>query len=844
MRADLERLERDTGRRYGAGARPLLLSVRSGAATSMPGMMDTLLNVGLHPDLAWDVGDTAQFWRLYVQFIESFARTSADLGAELFASAEDMLSEGATADAARRAADIYEEHAGRPFPKDPWALLVECINTVFCSWHSERAVSYRRRNDVRGPAGTAVTVQAMFPSEVSGVLFTRDPNDFAASRMVIEGSYGLGESVVSGDVTPDRFVVNREDFGDVRMTVGRKLHAVLALGDEAERDPDAPCLTDDQVRALCALGVSVEEHFGAPMDVEWGLADGRFALLQSRPIRGLEVAQDVEVGRQHEVARLRAIAGEGRRVWVIHNLAETLPHPTPLTWDIVRSFMSGAGGFGLMYRDLGYRPSRAVREEGFLELIGGQIYADPLRMAQLFWDGVPMVYDPDEVVGDPKVLDRAPGRFDPDQVEPGFLLRLPGVVVGMVRTSQRMKRLRRRAGAEFEAVLPAYLDYVRRKRAEDLTGLSTPQVLSELDERRRAVLDEFGKESLKPGFVGGLALYELTELLTQLAGGDEGAVLANTLTKALEGDLSVEQDIALSRVARGEAGLDDFIARFGHRTVGEMELMEPRWREDRSYLEQMATALARSGGRDPEEVHRLNARSRQEAEAELPDRLARWGGASLREDIDVLLAQARTLLPYRENGKHYLMMGYELIRLAVLELARRWDIGNDVFFLERDELGRFETDRDRLLEAAHSRRVRWQAFRRLDMPDVIDSRALDRLGLPPPAEAAAHRLDGAPAAPGVASGPARIVLDPRQAGDIGVGYVLVCPSTDPAWTSLFINAAALVVERGGVLSHGAIVARDFGIPAVVCPNATHRIPAGAVVRVDGNEGRLTILEEG
>ncbi len=96
---------------------------------------------------------------------------------------------------------------------------------------------------------------------------------------------------------------------------------------------------------------------------------------------------------------------------------------------------------------------------------------------------------------------------------------------------------------------------MQRKRAEDLTGLSTPQVLAELDERRRAVLDEFGKESLKPGFVGGLALYELTELLTQLAGGEEGAVLANTLTVALEGDLSVEQDIALSCVARGGAGL-------------------------------------------------------------------------------------------------------------------------------------------------------------------------------------------------------------------------------------------------------------------------------------------------
>ena len=341
-----------------------------------------------------------------------------------------------------------------------------------------------------------------------------------------------------------------------------------------------------------------------------------------------------------------------------------------------------------------------------------------------------------------------------------------------------------------------------------------------------------------------MALYELTELLSQLAGREEGAALANTLTVALEGDVTVEQDMMLARVAHGGAELGTFIERFGHRAVGEMELMEPRWREDPRYLEQMVGALARADGRDPEEVHRENVRRRQEAEDALPARLAEWGGRSLREDVDGLLAQARALLPYRENGKHYLMMGYELVRLAILELSRRWDVGSDVFFLQREELGRFESDRARLLDAVRSRRVRWQAFRRLDMPDVVDSRALERLGLPEPVAAGGHRLDGTPAAPGVASGPARIVLDPRQAGDMGVGYVLVCPSTDPAWTPLFINAVALVVERGGVLSHGAIVARDFGIPAVVCPNATRRIPAGALVRVDGNDGRVTVLEEG
>ncbi len=340
VREQMAGLEAATGRTFGAGPDRLLVSVRSGAAVSMPGMMDTVLNVG------------------------------------------------ATDDA--------------------WTELVRCINAVFRSWMSERAGAYRARHHISGLPGTAVNVQVMFPSQISGVLFTEDPNHPSAHRMIVEASHGLGEAVVSGAVTPDRFLVARDGL--------KVMESAL---------PDQPSLSAPQLVELCALALRVEQHFGQPQDIEWAWAQGRFALLQSRPIRGLELVREAERVRAGEITRLQALAGSRRRVWVAHNLGETLPHPTPLTWEIIRQFMSGAGGFGRLYRELGYCPAREVCVNGFLELIAGRIYADPERVACLFWAGWPMSYDLEALRRDPNAINLAPTKFDPERVDGRFLLRLP-----------------------------------------------------------------------------------------------------------------------------------------------------------------------------------------------------------------------------------------------------------------------------------------------------------------------------------------------------------------------------------------------------------------------------------
>ena len=729
------------------------------------------------------------------------------------------------------------------------AALLKAVQSCWGSLWTARAVAYRAKQDLASMDGLAmaVVVQQMVAAEAAGVMFTANPVTGAEDEIVINAAWGLGEAIVSGEVTPDNIIVEKATGKIKEIAVSEKMAMTLMLDDgtkEVELDEErrrARVLDDDHVARLAAIGRDIEQHYGTPQDIEWAVVQGTFAILQARPVRGIEVARDVRVGRREEIERLQGLCNGRRRAWIAHNLGETLRTPTPLCWDLVRRFMTGDGGFGRLYRDLGYRPSPQVCREGFLELIGGRIYADPDRVAQLFYGDSPMRYDLEALVKDPALLDQAPGRFEPERATGAFFLQLPGMIRAMLRASKMAKRLRLTVRDTFENdVLPPYLEYVAQKRTESLSGLETHEVCAELERRYVRVMDQFGTESLKPGFFGAMAFGDLRQWLIQLLGPEEGARLSSTLTMGLAGDSTVDQNQLLYRVARGDAPMDDFIGRYGHRTASEMELSEPRWRENLPHLQQTLLAL-RQSPRAPEEIHREHAQKRMEAERELPEVLARWGGSSFRAQIESSIAETQSLLAYRESGKHYLMMGYELLRMAILELGSRWNLGRDVFFLHADELARFESQPAELQDQLARRKIRWQALQRLDMADVLDSESLDQLGLPRHYESASQ-IKADPVAAGVATGVARIVFDPRESRDLGTDYILVCPSTDPGWTALFVNARGLVVERGGVLSHGAIVARDFGIPAVVCAGASSRLRDGDRICVDGNRGAITIVE--
>lgn len=825
VRQAMLRLEAASGRTFGHGPKPLLVAVRSGAAASMPGMMDTILNCGLRPELATVFPSPRQFWLDYAEFVRMFAASVAGLKFD-----DDPQADPEST--ALRRIERWRQETGRLFPEDPWEQLDAAIDAVFASWNSERARVYRRRHDVRGVAGTAVNVQSMFPSERAGVLFTANPHDPSRGEMIVEASWGLGESVVSGAVTPDIYVLDAE---------------TLALKETipGARPADEPALDAERLHELARLGQAVDRHFQARSDVEWGWAEGRFALLQARAIRGLEVLAEIPLARREEIARVRELAGPRRCVWVEHNLAETLPYPTPLTWDVVRRFMSGRGGYGRLYRMLGFQPSSSVEETGFLDLIAGRIYVDPRRAARFYFGSLPFCYDVAEILADRRALEAPPRRLDLEASDPLLFARLPGLAWQLWRASRAARRLREASPERFDEFVRTELQrFLDDAAARPLSGFDDAALIAEFERRRDWVLGPLAAESLVPGYFGGLALARLVAWLSQLLGNEAGERLAVELTAGLEGDVTVEQNVALDAVARGDRTLTQFLDEFGHRGANEMELAEPRWSDDPTSLESVVERLRTTRGPRPEELHMRQAVRRRAAEQDLPRQLADAGGSSLLESIRADLAEARELLPYRETGKFHLMRGYATMRSPLLELARRWELGRDLFFLRLEELAEFRVRAGELRQAIRARKLRWQAWQRLPAVGVVDSDRVESLG-ELPSVAGNTASDGEwparPLASGVAVGVAVIVRDPAEAADLPEDFILVCPSTDPGWTPLLVGARGLIVERGGVLSHGAIVARDFGIPSVVLEQATRLIPAGARLEIDAGRGRVRVL---
>ncbi len=269
--------------------------------------------------------------------------------------------------------------------------LLDAVRRCWASLDSPRIRAYLQEHQI-DPArvSMAVVVQRLVFADVAGVLFTANPNESTgaagsngAREMLVEASWGLGESVVSGRVQPDVLHLEQESGRVLAATIADKRVSLFA-GDREERPVEEwrrrlPCLRGRDVHRLWQLGRRTAQHFGVPQDIEWAIHGDDLYLLQSRPITTrieAEAREDLlRTTRQH----LRQEVALGRGPWVVHNLAETLPHPTMLTWSIMQRFMSGAGGYGNLYRQAGFEPAPSVLTAGFLERIAGRIYMDAAR---------------------------------------------------------------------------------------------------------------------------------------------------------------------------------------------------------------------------------------------------------------------------------------------------------------------------------------------------------------------------------------------------------------------------------------------------------------------------------
>ncbi|WP_233204293.1 PEP/pyruvate-binding domain-containing protein [Halegenticoccus soli] len=771
------------------------------------------------------------------------------------------------------------------------ADVLDRVRDCMASLFTDRAVTYRARNGVsHADAEMAVVVQPMVDAAAAGVLFTADPATGNRHVSAVDASFGLGESIVAGDVTPDHALVDARTDEVLEYTVGTKTIAVELHGDstagegtsgiETEETPtdegggirrvelpsdqrESRVLTDDQLRTLAGLGERVETLLGAPQDVEWALADGHFVLLQSRPITSLFPRPSPPPADD----RLHVYVSMGH----MQAMPEAMP---PLARDVWRTYTGNALS-ALGFDDSLRNPTIEA---------GGRIFVDVTPFLRHPWlrsrliERIAAINEPISA-GLAAIVSRRPEEFTSRGVTVGAL---PGHVATAGRVARLLgpavPRIARNLLGALAGRGPTPDDESWARMGDLFAGQVTDAPTPEA--RARAVFEtiDFGRffreayPRISPLFLafalGGWlarAYPDQPEDVNAIGRGFERDVV--TRINLGLGDLA---DVArdhprvaaalrdgaslgdLEDVDGGEAfrdAFEGFLAEFGHRGTGEIDLSRPRWREDPSVLLAVVRAnLADEAAGDHRERIRRLAEEAEAAAARL-EAHADHGllGPLRRRYVRRLIRTYRDTVYLREYPKQEAARAFTAWRTALLDAGEllaadgRLDRPDDVWYLHRDEL--FDALDDERVDVDIAARRREHARNAdLDAPPVLTSEGeavrgqVDRGMVPEGA------LVGTGVSSGVVEGVARVVRDPAAA-TVERGEILVAPSTDPGWTPLFLNAAGLVSEVGGSVSHGALVAREYGLPAVVSvPDATKRIRTGQRIRLDGTRGTVELLD--
>jgi phosphohistidine swiveling domain-containing protein len=744
------------------------------------------------------------------------------------------------------------------------AALLDAVRRCWASLWTDRAVSYRNANgiDHRG-AALAVVVQRMIDAAVAGVMFTANPVTGNRNETVIDASPGLGEAVVSGAVNPDHFIVSSTDRRIVARRLGDKRVMITSLPgggterhESADRSSEA-CLDDERLLQLVDLGQQVERHYGAPQDTEWALdAAGRFWLTQARPITTL-----YPIPRMHQ---------PGLRVLMCLSLAQGLTRPiTPMGIAAIR--LIGAS----VATAIKMPPAQPFAGPPAMHAPGQRLFVDmtPVLRHRLGRRAVIAIFGvmearasavlktlaerrefsiidsrdhtvPRHIAG-ALVRNRVPVRAALGLANPEWAYR------GIAATE---RQLRRTLTLPANATAPQHLDFVEQRLGGVFflmprTAAYAIGGLLMLGASRRLLRDVAQPGELQEVLRGlphnittemDLTLWELAE---QIRDDEESRGAFTEL--AVPDLLQRYRDRALPAVA--QRGLQAFLRRYGHRAVAEIDIGMPRWSDDPSHLLGVIGNYLRLEESDLDPISQFQA-GQAKAESAISSLTSRAAERSrLRAKLaSWTLHRVRQLLGLREAPKFLLIVALstmrEHLKAVGRELAATQTITqvDDVFFLDLGEVRRGLAGEDLRTLVAERREAYQQELKRRHIPRLLLSDGTEPEAVAVEAPRADGALTGSPASTGTVTGRARVVLDPVGA-HLEPGEILVAPSTDPGWTPLFLTAGGLVMEMGGSNSHGAVVAREYGIPAVVgVPEATHKIETGQLITVDGAAGLVSL----
>lgn len=741
--------------------------------------------------------------------------------------------------------------------------VTEAVKHSWVSAFNERAIRYRLEHGSTDDL-MAVVVQRLLRADTAGVCFTVDPMT-ADDHIVINANYGLGESVVGGIASPDTYRVERERYEIVSQLVGGKKVRVVAAADGVQtvevgaEEREALCLSRHQAADLARLAMAVEKRHGAPVDIEWAYEAGTLFLLQARSI----------------TSRLASI-GQPPSAWAPANntpidpryplysngnISEVLPGcVTPLSWDHTGKLIEHA--FRTQLKALGALAATDV-EVRVLGFFFHRPYVNVSLLVEASKRTPGMTPDTvlEEFVGKPEASTPAIrlGDFMPHRLP--ALARVARVILAhLVSLNREIEECRQEAEADTTRFDAAWLT-------------NAPDRLL-LDHVR--MTDDLARPSVVHVWASTLASVAFAQLrrITARWLGDEDGALASELVTGIERLPSAEPALELhtisekiarsdelARVFRSSADdaavlealrshplheeLERFLHQHGHRGVAEAELSRSCWREDPTQVIALLRNHLRPGAVTPVDVGERQRRAHQEALRRL-ESMSAWRRLWLRR----LIRRARTGFIQRETMKDLVIRRLDRSRRIYRELNRRLvqrgltDSPDNMFFLVWSELDALMTGAqspEQSEAAIDLRRRDFHWSQQVEVPKIQEGipRTVDPENLPHGLE-----LGGLGVSPGTVTGLARVVTDLRRGAYIEPGEILVAPVTDVAWTPLFSQAAGLVVEVGGLLSHGSIVAREYGLPAVVgVSGATKTIRTGDRIRLDGARGQVFKLDE-
>ncbi|MDN5915427.1 MAG: phosphoenolpyruvate synthase [Pseudonocardia sp.] len=692
--------------------------------------------------------------------------------------------------------------------------LVDAVRRCWGSLWTERAIAYRDRRDVdQATVRIAVVVQRMVPAEHAGVMFTVNPVTGARDEIVIDASSGLGEAVVSGLVTPDHYVLDASG-SVVQRTPGRREVVIRGIdGGGVAHTGDEPVdpLPDTVLVELAELGRAVTAHFGRPQDIEWARADGRVWLVQARPMTALPPAPQ----------RLNPIQ---RRIGRQHlDYFHTRPYPM----DMSAWILPGIGR--MVERMLGEIVGLRVRISDVLPEIDGVVdrYVPPLPSPTRAMLAAPARaahrirrFTPADWERDPRFI-----RFRRQVRE------LDATDLAALGWSDLIG-VARHALAVMDLIGDLRVDYLPRT-AFDLVRLHAMARVLRL--RDLTLGTRTRTEDANRGLEHLAALVRGDPELSAAFAERDGAALLDRVDG--DGRADGGGPGRVRQHARFVAALREFLAEYGHReTTSPLLMSAPTWGDAPD------TGLARvavlAGGPPRPPAPDLAAAADERLAAHPIVR--RLGAAAAAGRV---VAVARAGIAFREDTHFHATAVMPVLRRVALEAGERLaaagvlPVPDDAFHLRLEELesaadpaGIGPGDAERLRSMVRARSARRDELAGVPMINTADL-------FPPPPAGSDALVRGVPASAGRVTGPVRVVGGPESFGTLRDGEVLVCPYTNPAWTPLFQRAGAVVVDSGGVGSHAAIVAREYGIPAVMgTGTGTAVLSDGLLVTVDGNAG--------